>query len=280
MIITDVKISAFQRLLPTLNFETNLQNEREKPVKLFEMLVELRIFHDYVATYKIDIQPFELPAKQRDNTRHFEFNLNPYLIQRIQEKRNDKEDIPFSLTFFFKYFDASKTTTTIHDMIVERKDFTNEISSNKWVSYLKTWGFGDHLLVEVPLPPIPNVVEFEKVKTHIEKARDCYFKGNDEGTITACRKIWESLRKNGIIVDQAKKNMLSSLAHLVDGHTSKSDTDLKSYKINQLHFELYNLCHVAPHDGYVVTREDADLVYSTTMQLLRYYGRILEKEKG
>jgi hypothetical protein len=58
---------------------------------------------------------------------------------------------------------------------------------------------------------------------------------------------------------------------------SKNPTEKKSYKIEAIRASLWKYLHVGAHDGYNVTREDAEFALVLYMSVLRYYGVQMDK---
>lgn len=155
-----------------------------------------------------------------------------------------------------------------------------EIPSSKWIyEYVPKFGLGEYEIFEIPYPKIPSIQGFGDIINRLKEAGQSLLEGHNDDAVVKCRKAIETL--NPLVtthVNDDKGIMLQHLANKVDllsqGQIGKP---AKSARIENVRRYIWTLLHIAAHEGYFVTREDAELVYWLTFSLVRYYAIQINK---
>jgi hypothetical protein len=139
-----------------------------------------------------------------------------------------------------------------------------EVSYEKeiWVQMLNTTGFGENVVVEIPLPPAPNP-DWEPIWKAIATARDALKAGGDtawKSAVVECRhalETWHDMEKEDHGLGWKAPSMQDRKART------------RKQRLDSLRWHLYQCAHEAAHtpaDQW--TRDDAVLILAALSGLL------------
>lgn len=200
--------------------------------------------------------------------------IDPHLFSLIEKRRNRGDvDLRIDVTLLqlrpLKGVELSSFVTDLHQII--GKQVNSPISERKWIDLVSKMGYMNYVIFEIRYPKTSHVVEFEDIINRLKEAEQLLFEGKNEDVVTRCRKAMEIL--NPLVAVDAKKGpMISALACKVDdGCNGQQNKPSKSQRIDSVRQNIWTLLHIGPHEGYVVTREDAEYIFWMTLSTVRYY---------
>jgi hypothetical protein len=131
------------------------------------------------------------------------FPLSPYQLQKIEEMRAGKDlflNTQWFCTAGYQHDPQSKTITDICLVQVSVPGYGGvycpfKIPQSDWVKNLKDLGYGDYILMEIPLKGVPDRRGMQKAVEHLKAAWEHFEQGNDDETLGSCYKAFEYLAK-------------------------------------------------------------------------------------
>ncbi len=77
---------------------------------------------------------------------------------------------------------------------IREANLVMNLAGSDWVKYvLEPVGFGNYILMEMPVPTVPDRKRWEDALTHLTQAEQQFALGNDPGVFQYCRAMIESL---------------------------------------------------------------------------------------
>ncbi|MEJ2754479.1 MAG: hypothetical protein P8104_01235 [Gammaproteobacteria bacterium] len=143
--------------------------------------------------------------------------------------------------------DGLLTSFDVADFVIPREH---------WLNALKSTGFRQTLLFEVPLPSVSN-----ELTGIMSKAQEFIETGHYKDAVMQCRHIIEQIEK--VRDDKKQSSASNSKAH------SKERQDMSSIeRLLSLREQLKNVCQLGAHGSEYFTRSQAKTVLGMTMVLL------------
>ncbi|WP_143311816.1 hypothetical protein [Candidatus Methanoperedens nitratireducens] len=100
----------------------------------------------------------------------------------------------------------------------------------------------------------------------------------NEEVVTKCRKSFEALIPLVATQISSGYTMTSQLASIIDSGCTGREGELpKSERIEHIRQKIWKLLHIGPHEGYTVTRKDAEYVLWLSLSTIRYYAMQFNK---
>jgi hypothetical protein len=130
-------------------------------------------------------------------------SLLPYQLQKLEEIRKGG-DLYLILRFICTAVELASAGAAqpqqFHEVSVQAEGWGTgycpfKIPQSDWVKILKDLGYGEHLLVEIPLLSVAAKKRLGKALAHLAAARDYFSEGKDEETLSSCYKAFEFLAK-------------------------------------------------------------------------------------
>jgi hypothetical protein len=161
--------------------------------------------------------------------------LHPHALTAIEKMRN-KGDLFLIVQFFCMASNIKDNVSPIGQL--ERASVyaeshsghysSFEVAQSKWIKTLKSLGYGDYFLMEIPLKGVPGTKGMQKAVEHLKVAWEHFEQGNDAETLGSCYKAFEYLAKKnkfahadqnafekilGTIPEEGKRRRLKMLMH-------------------------------------------------------------------
>ena len=150
-----------------------------------------------------------------------------------------------------------------------RTPFEYEIPQSDWVKLLKTMGWSELELLEIPMAKLRSTPMLSRALQHFDAAQDCFRRGDWDGTMADCRKVFEAAVKDISGKDDMKQGGQEAFRKLIPDQ-SKADT------LNETTEKFGKYLHLGRHEGLpkvTITPADARLSLYFTGALLSYLGR-------
>ena len=179
---------------------------------------------------------------------HFEVVLTKEQVNAIEEYRQEK-DLTLNI--------GLRALTSSGDTVWSSFDCADvTVSRAHWLDALKSAGFRQTLLFEVPLPSVAD-----ELIALLSKAQEFIDTGHYKDAVMQCRHIIE--RVETIRNDKQKSSSANSKAH------SSERKDMSSIeRLLSLREQLKNICQLGAHGSEYFTRSQAKAVLGMTMALL------------
>lgn len=179
---------------------------------------------------------------------HFECVLTKGQVNAIEDYRLEGDlKLNVGLRALTTSSDGLLTSFDVADVVVPRE---------QWLNALKTAGFRQTLLFEVPLPAVS-----EELSGLMGKAQEFIETGHYKDAVMQCRHIIEQIEK--VRDDKRQSSAANAKAH------SKERQDMSSIeRLLSLREQLKNVCQLGAHGSEYFTRSQAKAVLAMTMALL------------
>lgn len=179
---------------------------------------------------------------------HFECVLTKGQVNAIEDYRLEGDlKLNVGLRALTTSSDGLLTSFDVADVVVPREH---------WLNALKSAGFRQTLLFEVPLPSVS-----EELTGIISKAQEFIETGHYKDAVMQCRHIIEQIEK--VRDDKRQSSLANAKAH------SKERQDMSSIeRLLSLREQLKNVCQLGAHGSEYFTRSQAKAVLAMTMALL------------
>jgi len=180
---------------------------------------------------------------------HFEAVLTKEQINAIEEHRQEKD---LTLNIGLRALTSSDSTVRssfdCFDVIVPREH---------WLGALKSSGFRQTLLFEVPLPSVTD-----ELIEHISKAQEFIETGHYKDAVMQCRHIIE-------YVESIRDDKQLSVAANKKAQNRQEREEMTAIeRMLSLREQFKNVCHLGAHGGEHFTRSQAKAVLGMAMALL------------
>lgn len=179
---------------------------------------------------------------------HFECVLTKGQVNAIEDYRLEGDlKLNVGLRALTTASDGLLTSFDVADVVVPREH---------WLNALKSAGFRQTLLFEVPLPAVS-----EELSGLMGKAQEFIETGHYKDAVMQCRHIIEQIEK--VRDDKRQSSAANAKAH------SKVRQDMSSIeRLLSLREQLKNVCQLGAHGSEYFTRSQAKAVLAMTMALL------------
>src|SRR5690625_2681907 len=179
---------------------------------------------------------------------HFECVLTKGQVNAIEDYRLEGDlKLNVGLRALTTSGDGLLTSFDVADVVVSREH---------WLNALKSAGFRQTLLFEVPLPSVS-----EELTGIISKAQEFIETGHYKDAVMQCRHIIEQIEK--VRDDKNQSSAANTKAH------SKERKDMSSIeRLLSVREQLKNVCQLGAHGSESFTRSQAKTVLAMTMALL------------
>lgn len=256
--------------IPTVSIEVEVTNDEQKSTN--------------VLAYSIEVFLCNVPigSIQKFRTTHFEpgrrekikenFPIYPFIFQSIERERK-YGDVPVDLRLVIlqivesgqiNYGSFSAQGITIQPFKLSERD---------WIDITSILGYTNYALFEIHYPKQPSIQILDDAIKRLEEAQRLLNEGRNEEVVTKCRKAFEIL--NPLVTTQSSGGtaITPQLSTQIDlGCAGKQGEPPKSERIEHIRQKIWKLLHIGPHEGYSVTREDAEYVFWLCLATLRYYA--------
>lgn len=179
---------------------------------------------------------------------HFECVLTKGQVNAIEDYRLEGDlKLNVGLRALTTSGDGLLTSFDVADVVVSREH---------WLNALKSAGFRQTLLFEVPLPSVS-----EELTGIISKAQEFIETGHYKDAVMQCRHIIEQIEK--VRDDKNQSSAANTKAH------SKERKDMSSIeRLLSVREQLKNVCQLGAHGNEFFTRSQAKTVLAMTVALL------------
>lgn len=179
---------------------------------------------------------------------HFECVLTKGQVNAIEDYRLEGDlKLNVGLRALTTSGDGLLTSFDVVDVVIPREH---------WLNALKSAGFRQTLLFEVPLPSVA-----EELTGIMSKAQEFIETGHYKDAVMQCRHIIEQIEK--IRDDKKQSSAANAKAH------SKERQDMSSIeRLLSLREQLKNVCQLGAHGSEYFTRSQAKAVLAMTIALL------------
>lgn len=178
----------------------------------------------------------------------FETVLNREQINAMEEYRQEKDlKLNLGLRALVESGDELLSSFDCTDIAVPRE---------QWLSALKTAGYRNTLLFEVPLPATPD-----GLASLISKAQEFIETGHYKDAVMQCRHIVEQ-------VESMREDKHLSASANKKAHSSERREMSSIERLLSLREQLKNICQLGAHGAEEFTRAQAKAILGMTMALL------------
>lgn len=179
---------------------------------------------------------------------HFEFVLSKGQVNAIEDYRQERDlKLNVGLRALTTSSNGLLSSFDTEDVVIPREH---------WLNALRSAGFRQTLLFEVPLPSVS-----EELIGIMSKAQEFIETGHYKDAVMQCRHIIEQVER--IRGDKEQSSAANAKAH------SKERQDMSSIeRLLSLREQLKNVCQLGAHGSEHFTRSQAKAVLGVTMAML------------
>jgi len=207
--------------------------------------------------------------------------LNPHALTAIEEMRK-KGDLFLIVQFFCMASNIKDNTSPIGNL--ERASVyaeshsghysSFEVAQSKWIKTLKSLGYGDYFLMEIPLEGVPGKRGMQKAVEHLKAAWEHFEQGNDDETLGSCFKAFEYLAKKSKSGERPDQNAFEKmLANVREGEKRK--------RLTMLMRELCNYLTLGRHEpgteGVIIEERDSAYALIVSQATLNYLAKVMRE---
>lgn len=269
-------ITASGRTIPRLELMLDIENDKQEQIRILGYSIKLFVCNLCIG----DISKFEETFLDQMGrfTIKVEFNISPFIFNSIEKERNFG-DVPI-------YTNATCLIIGRHESTQEfnvgnfKVEYINssqyKLSQSDWAKIVLDMGYTNYQIFEIPYPKVPDTSNFSNIMERLEEAQNHFNQGRNEEVVTSCRKAFESLNPL-VTTKNSKTEMNSELAKNIDMMCLESHYSRKSERIEEIRQKIWQVLHMGPHEGYNVTREDAEYILLLSFSTIRYFSKQLNK---
>ncbi|EGG94674.1 hypothetical protein IMCC1989_2486 [gamma proteobacterium IMCC1989] len=224
----------------------------ETPISIFDMSLSLSIsdpVKKLVSSIPSSTQVLQYYNHPNSEQLHFETILTKEQVNSLEEYRQEK-DLKLSVELRALTLSGEELLSSFDaaDIIIPRE---------QWLDALKTAGFRQTLLFEVPLPSTS-----ENLAAILSKAQEFIETGHYKDTVMQCRHIIEQIELQRD--DKKQSSEANKKAHDRSQRESMSSIE----RLLSLREQLKNVCQLGAHGNEEFTRSQAKAVLGMTMALM------------
>lgn len=272
-------INASSITIPKIHFELRIDNTGQEKIKTLGYSMEISLSGLSIGNiFKIYNDVFDSRGSHEFTE---EFIIDPYLFNAIEKNRNGGD---VTVDVRFEFMVVKENIETGNKIGLLRYYFNNQyvsinqtkLSQKDWAKMASDMGYLNYGIFEISYSSEVFKEDFSDIMTRLEKAQKMFSQGEYEETLTQCRMAFEALAP---LVSKKTNNyeMIPALAHEVNMGCKEEVNELKSNKIESLRQKIRNSLHIGPHEGYRVTREDAEYLLTMCISTVRYYAILFNK---
>jgi len=237
-------ITASGRTIPRLELMLDIENDKQEKIRIIGYSIKLFVCNLCIG----DISKFEETFLDQMGrfTIKVEFNISPFIFNSIEKERNFG-DVPI-------YTNATCLIIGRHESTQEfnvgnfKVEYINssqyKLSQSDWAKIVLDMGYTNYQIFEIPYPKVPDTSNFSKIMERLKNS---------------------------------KTEMNSELARNIDMMCLESCHNRKSELIEEIRQRIWKVLHMGPHEGYNVTREDAEYILLLSFSTIRYFFKQLNK---
>lgn len=180
-------------------------------------------------------------------------------IWALLHVRDDGDTPPYNKQYQLHEWFIAPTKTLQLSIPIARSDWVKSI--------LEPLGMGSYVLMEMPVPSIPNRGDWEKALILLKQAEEQYAIGSDPSVFSHCRAIFEAIQG-------APKHIFDKIPD--DGKRHAVD-DLLKQAVDYFHLGRH-VSQGGPQQGeFPVDHRDAEFALGLAKMLLAYCAKILDE---
>ncbi len=140
------------------------------------------------------------------------------------------------------------------------------MARSDWVKYvLEPVGFGDYILMEMPVPAVLDRKRWEDALTHLTQADQQFALGNDPGVFQYCRAVFESL-----------EGFPKSIFAAVEDEEKRKSVDTLLKEAQQYFHSGRHVSETGPQQGmFPVDHRDAEFALALAKFFLAYIAKLV-----
>ncbi len=260
------------RAIPGIFIEIELKNDENERISILGYSIDIHICGISIGN-NVKFSTLTIKPNNCSKLREF-YDITPYIFKTIENQRKGG-DVPINISIGILRINATSqlniNSFNYHGINVQPINY--KLSERDWISLVSKMGYANYAIFEIRYPDIPLILGFDKIIKRLEEAQKLLFEGRNEEVVTKCRKAFEIL--NPLVLDKTSgiKAMTSQLSTQIDmGCTKKQNEPSKSERIEELRQKIWKTLHMGPHEGYTLTRDDAELILYLCLSLVRYYS--------
>jgi len=202
----------------------------------------------------------------------FRVILYPHLVAAINAAR--KGDVKGTIELSFRYLDRWEGNPPRQEISSSAQPLEWEFSRDEWNDFLGKIGYQPGLVVEIPMPALP---QWESVRKHLEEARTAYGNQDPLALSSACRAAWMAAKPELEAHWQTTRQIMDRGSKQISTHLPKSDrvsltmTDLENL-MGSARYLTDASSHLEEHEK--PSWAEAVLVYQLTLSLLSFASRM------
>ena len=273
---TSIDVTASGTTIPNLRLKLGFENDKSEKIKILGYSIKLFICNLFIG----DVFKFEDSILEHKRTYTIDeiFNISPYIFNSIEKERNFG-DVPVNATVQFltiERLDSIQEFKVGNITIEHASNPQFKLSQQDWADRVSVMGYENYQIFEIPYSKVPDRSNFLKIMERLREAQDHFIQCRNEEVVTSCRKAFESLLPL-VTIKNSKYEMNSKLANNIDLLCSENCHNKKSKLIEDLRQKIWPILHMGPHEGYDVTREDAEYILLLSLSTIRYFAKQLNK---
>lgn len=269
--------TATGRTIPMFKAQIMIENDDNETIKILGYSIKIHLSGLQIG----EIFKFEDIYLDPKGNHYFneEFKITPYIFNSIEKERKFSDvtvDIRVNCLCVKRL--QSTDELNVGNLGVEHISIQpTKLSQNDWAKLVSDMGYNNYQIFEIPYSEVSSISEFEKIMKRLTEAQDHYNQGRNEEVVTSCRKAFELLVPIVTTKNSNKFEMNSELSNKIDVVCTENCHNKKSTLIEEIRQKIWPILHIGPHEGYNVTREDAEYVLTLSLSTIRYYIKQLNK---
>lgn len=266
------------RLLFIFSYKMNPLKERKYQVR--NIVLEVNLKQNNQTTHYIGRailkEPLLVESVEHAQPGQIEFilELQSHQIEAIEKLRNGG-----SLIFAVKLFgEVTGGEQEIKLTNIRHHETTITVNQSTWLSALKSMGYRNVLLFEIPVPIDSTSGVSEKVLQYLRTAQKHYLAGHYDETVGYCRHVFDKLEK--ILSDKSSLIKIRK-EYLKDLDSIKFMS--KEERFLLIRHSIRHITHLAHHleedeneKNIPFTRNEARMILGQTASLVSFYFNELE----
>jgi len=260
------KVEAGGRAIPTIDIEIEITNDDQKNIYMVGYSIDLSLCNVPIGSIQkfrtTNLEP-RRPEQIREN-----FPIYPFIFQSIERERKGG-DVPVSLNVgVFHIESTGQIGSGSFRFYGINMPHPFKLSERDWITMISKLGYSNYALFEIQYPKQPSIQNLNDAIKRLEEAQQLL-----KEVVTKCRKSFEILNPLVTIQTASGTTITPQLSSQIDiGCGGKQGEPPKSERIEHIRQKIWKLLHIGPHEGYSVSREDAEYVYWLCLSTIRYYA--------
>lgn len=206
----------------------------------------------------------------------FRVVLYPHLIAAINAARTG--DVKGTIELAFRYLDRWEGNPPRIEITSSAQSVEWIYSRDEWNDFLGNIGYEPGLVIEVPLPALP---QWDPVRKHLEDARVAYGRQEPLAVCIACRAAWMAAKPELAAHWQEAKQVIDRGSRQVTSHLPKSERVALTMKdledlLGSARYLADASLHLEEHEK--PSWAEAVLVYHLTLSLLSFASKAIRAQ--